>query len=258
MLFLLSFYAVFVLKMIDFCKVRNIFAEFDADEDQKLRFDEFAELCETRSSTQLRGDDVQELFNTYDCTQSAAASSGACFSIVLCCFLSFYAVFLSFYAVFVLKMMYLQDDTLAVAEWLEGMGFAEYSEAFVSQGFETLASLRGAGLTDADLRDIGIHKLRHRKAILNLISQEGYVGPQDLKRLFLKAQQSKINREQLQLIKHGACFSIVLCCFVLNMIDLQGELERWLPAEEQYRPSSGNSRWKRCYVTLWLAGASAF
>ena len=36
-----------------------------------------------------------------------------------------------------------------------------------------------------------------------------------------------------------------------------GELERWLPVEEQYRPSSGNSRWKRCYVTLWLAGASA-
>ena len=66
--------------------VRNVFAEFDADEDQKLRFDEFAELCEMRSSVQLRGGDVQELFNTYDCTQSAAASS---------------------------------DDTLAVGEWLQ-------------------------------------------------------------------------------------------------------------------------------------------
>eukprot|EP01043_Picozoa_sp_COSAG02_P037053 COSAG02_NODE_2755_length_8085_cov_6.024418_2_plen_575_part_00 len=182
--------------------IHNVFAAFDRDDDQKLHFDEFAELCEHQSTVQLRPDDVQELFNGYDCTQSAAASS---------------------------------DDSLPVGEWLEGVGFAEYAEAFVSQGFDTLASIRGAGLDDADLRDIGVGKLRHRKAILSLVSQEGYLQPQDLKRLFLKAQQSKVNREQLQL-------------------QMQGQLERWLPAEEQYRDGT---RWKQCYVTVWLAGAAA-
>ena len=182
--------------------VRNVFAAFDRDDDQKLHFHDFAELCERQSTVQLRPDDVQELFNSYDCTQSAAASS---------------------------------DDSLPVGEWLEGVGFAEYAETFVRQGFDTLASIRGAGLNDADLRDIGVGKLRHRKAILSLISQEGYLQPQDLKRLFLKAQQSKVNREQLQL-------------------EMQGQLERWLPSEEQYRDGT---RWKQCYVTVWLAGAAA-
>ena len=182
--------------------VHNVFAKFDRDDDQKLHFDEFAELCEHQSTVRLRPDDVQELFNSYDCTQSAAASS---------------------------------DDSLPVGEWLEGVGFPEYAEAFVSQGFDTLASIRGAGLDDGDLRDIGVGKLRHRKAILSLVSQEGYLQPQDLKRLFLKAQQSKVNREQLQL-------------------QMQGQLERWLPAEEQYRDGT---RWKQCYVTVWLAGAAA-
>lgn len=182
--------------------VRNVFDRFDTDDDQKLHFDEFAELCEHRSTVQLRPDDVQELFNSYDCTQSAATSS---------------------------------DDSLPVGEWLDGLGFAEYAEAFVSQGYDTLASIRGAGLDDADLRDIGVGKHRHRKAILSLISQEGYLRRQDLTRLFLKAQQSKVNREQLHL-------------------EMQGQLERWLPAEQQYRDGT---RWKQCYVTVWLAGAAA-
>lgn len=182
--------------------VRNVFAAFDRDDDQKLHFDEFAELCEHQSTVQLRPDDVQDLFNSYDCTQSAAASS---------------------------------DDSLPVGEWLEGIGFEDYTEAFVNQGYDTLASIRGAGLDDADLRDIGVGKQRHRKAILALVSQEGYLQPQDLKRLFMKAQQNKVNREKLQ-------------------IEMQGQLERWLPAEEQYRDGT---RWKQCYVTVWLAGAAA-
>jgi len=48
----------------------------------------------------LRPDDVQDLFNSYDCTQSAAAGA---------------------------------DDSLPVGEWLDSMGFGEYAEAFVSQ-----------------------------------------------------------------------------------------------------------------------------
>jgi hypothetical protein len=78
----------------------GVFSQFDDDEDQKLRFEEFAELCEQTSSVRLRPDDVQDLFNSYDCTQSAAAGA---------------------------------DDSLPVGEWLDSMGFGEYAEAFVSQ-----------------------------------------------------------------------------------------------------------------------------
>ena len=52
----------------------------------------------------------------------------------------------------------------------------------MSQGFDTLASLRSAALTDAELRAIGVQKLRHRKAILSLVSQEGYLKESDLNR----------------------------------------------------------------------------
>ena len=105
----------------------------------------------------------------------------------------------------------------------------------MSQGFDTLASLRSAALTDAELRGIGVQKLRHRKAILSLVSQEGYLKESDLNRLFHTAQQSRVAREQLQLVRCG-------------------ELEHWLAPEQQFR--DGN-RWKRGYVTLWLAGATA-
>eukprot|EP01045_Picozoa_sp_COSAG04_P004008 COSAG04_NODE_170_length_21634_cov_12.250337_9_plen_169_part_00 len=97
-------------------------------------------------------------------------------------------------------------------------GLDEYTEAFVSQGFETLASLRSAALTDAELRAIGVQKLRHRKAILSLVSQEGYLKESDLNRLFHTAQQSRVAREQLQLVRCG-------------------ELEHWLAPERQVRRS---------------------
>ena len=183
--------------------VRNVFAEFDADADQKLRFGEFAALCESSSSVELQAREVEQLFNRYDCTQATGPHD---------------------------------DDTMHVGEWLDTrLGLDEYTEAFVSQGFDTLASLRSAALTDAELRDIGVHKLRHRKAILSLVSQEGYLKESDLNRLFHTAQQSRVAREQLQLVKCG-------------------ELEHWLAPERQFR--DGN-RWKRGYVTLWLAGATA-
>ena len=56
----------------------------------------------------------------------------------------------------------------SVTKWLEDLGLGQYSDAFEENaiGFHLLS-----GLTDEDLREIGVTKLGHRKELLSAIAR---------------------------------------------------------------------------------------
>ena len=55
-----------------------------------------------------------------------------------------------------------------VANWLESLGpeFLEYAVAFIDNGFSTVAELVESELSADDLKEVGLSKMRHRKAVL--------------------------------------------------------------------------------------------
>ena len=57
-----------------------------------------------------------------------------------------------------------------VEEWLQGLGLAQYAAAFVENDIDF--TLLGK-LTDADLKDLGISSLGHRKRLLAAIAERG-------------------------------------------------------------------------------------
>ena len=56
-----------------------------------------------------------------------------------------------------------------VSAWLTQNELGEYAEAFSDNEIDD--AVLADGLTDADLRELGVSKLGHRKKILRLISQ---------------------------------------------------------------------------------------
>jgi hypothetical protein len=61
-----------------------------------------------------------------------------------------------------------------VEEWLQGLGLAQYAAAFVENDINF--TLLGK-LTDADLKELGVNSLGHRKRLLTAISERDVVAP---------------------------------------------------------------------------------
>lgn len=61
-----------------------------------------------------------------------------------------------------------------IRTWLESIGAAEFEGVFLSRGFVTPHSARG--LTDGDLREMGIDKLKTRKLVFHALQQLGPAG----------------------------------------------------------------------------------
>jgi hypothetical protein len=61
-------------------------------------------------------------------------------------------------------------STMDVEEWLEGLGLAQYAGAFAENDIDF--AILGK-LTDADLKDLGISSLGHRKRLLAAIAERG-------------------------------------------------------------------------------------
>ena len=59
---------------------------------------------------------------------------------------------------------------MTLAEWLKGLGLAQYAAAFAENDIDF--TLLGK-LTDADLKDLGIRSLGHRKRLLAAIAERG-------------------------------------------------------------------------------------
>src|SRR5262245_59675741 len=61
-----------------------------------------------------------------------------------------------------------------VEEWLEGLGLAQYATAFAENDIDF--AILGK-LTDAELKDLGISSLGHRKRLLAAIAERGAAAP---------------------------------------------------------------------------------
>src|ERR1700730_12480629 len=61
-------------------------------------------------------------------------------------------------------------STMDVEEWLEGLGLAQYAAAFAENDID-FGSL--GKLADADLKELGISSLGHRKRLLAAIAERG-------------------------------------------------------------------------------------
>jgi hypothetical protein len=61
-----------------------------------------------------------------------------------------------------------------VEEWLEGLGLAQYATAFAENDIDF--AILGK-LTDADLKELGISSLGHRKRLLAAIAERGVTAP---------------------------------------------------------------------------------
>ena len=61
-----------------------------------------------------------------------------------------------------------------VEEWLQGLGLAQYAPAFVENDIDF--TILGK-LTDADLKELGVNSLGHRKHLLAAISERDVVVP---------------------------------------------------------------------------------
>jgi class 3 adenylate cyclase len=61
-----------------------------------------------------------------------------------------------------------------VVEWLQGLGLVQYAAAFVENHIDF--SLLG-NLTDADLKELGVNSLGHRKRLLAAIAERGVTAP---------------------------------------------------------------------------------
>jgi hypothetical protein len=57
-----------------------------------------------------------------------------------------------------------------VEEWLEGLGLAQYAAAFAENDIDFTVLGK---LTDADLKELGISSLGHRKRLLAAIAERG-------------------------------------------------------------------------------------
>jgi|EP01049_Picozoa_sp_SAG25_P003693 hypothetical protein len=153
--------------------VRNVFSSFERrGNGKRMGFEDFSRLCVHTSSSELHADEIQDLFERFDCTKSAEAQQ--------------------------------DDTTVHISGWLEAIGYSEYAGAFLQQGFDTLASVRSANVSEHDLRDIGVRKMRHRKDMLASISSEGYLGVAELTRLFMTVKANRLTLQELRCVKHGA------------------------------------------------------
>ena len=56
-----------------------------------------------------------------------------------------------------------------ILTWLDSIGAGEYARAFQDQGFETAEDLWSEDISDDDLAQIGVKKLRARKMIVRII-----------------------------------------------------------------------------------------
>ena len=65
-----------------------------------------------------------------------------------------------------------------VEEWLRGLGLAQYAAAFVENDIDF--NLLGK-ITDADLKEIGVHSLGHRKRLLAEIAERSRTAPPSLR-----------------------------------------------------------------------------
>jgi hypothetical protein len=61
---------------------------------------------------------------------------------------------------------------MGIEEWLQGLGLAQYAAAFVENDIDS--TLLGK-LTDADLKELGINSLGHRKRLLAAIAERDVV-----------------------------------------------------------------------------------
>src|SRR3984893_14824435 len=64
---------------------------------------------------------------------------------------------------------------MGVDQWLDNLGFAQYARAFVENDIDFGVL---AGLTDADLKELGVGSLGHRKRLLAAIQQLQSASPQ--------------------------------------------------------------------------------
>ena len=60
-----------------------------------------------------------------------------------------------------------------IQEWLEGLGLAQYAAAFAENDIDFAILDK---LTDADLKELGISSLGHRKRLLAAIGERGCNG----------------------------------------------------------------------------------
>ena len=62
----------------------------------------------------------------------------------------------------------------AVNGWLNEIGLSEYYGLFINSGCDDMETI--LSLTDDDLKELGIHKLGHRKKIMNHIGKQTNSG----------------------------------------------------------------------------------